>query len=128
MNKGFFASWGLIIFSALCDSYAAFIVKLKFNELGPADFTSIASATNYFFRMARSPLFLSALATFFLAPGLWFLALNRVQLSVGYPTLVGFHLLFIFIFGIFFLGEALTASKATGAVLILVSLYFLFKS
>ena len=128
MNKGFFVSWGLIILSALCDSYAAFIVKLKFNELGPVDFGSMASAWSYFLRLARSPLFLSALGTFFLAPALWFLALNRVQLSVGYPTLVGFHLIFIFIFGIFFLGEALTAQKATGVALVFLSLYFLFKS
>ena len=128
VTKDFALSWGLIILSALFDSYAAFIVKMKFNQAGPIDFSSITLLLAYFSKWLRSPLLLTALATFLLAPGLWFFALNRIDLSVGYPTLVGFHLLFVLIFGIFFLGEAFTPQKAMGVLLIVLSLYFLFKS
>lgn len=126
--KAFFLSWGLIILSALFDSYAAFVVKWKFNQMGPIDFNSTRHVFDYLSRFVQSPFLMTAVVTFCLAPGLWFFALNRVQLSVGYPTLVGFHLIFILIFGIFFLNEPLTARKATGVLLVLSSLYFLFKS
>jgi len=128
MTKNFFLSWGLIILSALFDSYAAFVVKWKFNQLGPMDLSSFGSVWAYLAKFVQSPLLMTAVVTFCLAPGLWFLALNRIELSVGYPTLVGFHLVFILIFGLFLLGEPLTMRKATGLFLILVSLYFLFKS
>ena len=121
-------SWGLIILSALFDSYAAFVVKWKFNELGPMDYKSTATVFSYLFKFIQSPLLITAIVTFCLAPGLWFFALNRVQLSVGYPTLVGFHLIFILIFGILFLGEPLTQTKTVGVFFIFLSLYFLFKS
>lgn len=127
MARNFFLSWGLIVLSALFDSYAAFVVKWKFNQLGLMDFGSLGLVGSYLAKLLSSPFFLTGLATFFLAPALWFFALNRVELSVGYPTLVGFHLLFVLIFGVFFLGEAFTASKALGVLLILTSLYFLFK-
>ena len=126
--KSFLLSWGLIILSALFDSYAAFVVKWKFNQLGPFDTSSTGSVLNYLGKFIQSPLLATAVVTFCLAPGLWFFALNRVQLSVGYPTLVGFHLIFILIFGLLFLGEPLTQTKTVGLALIFLSLFFLFKS
>ena len=128
MAKSYAASLALIIVSALFDSYAAFVVKCKFNQLGPMDFSSFGSLSGYLFKLAGSPLFWTGLATFLLAPGIWFFALNRVDLSVGYPTLVGFHLIFILIFGVFLLGEAFTLRKGVSVSLILFSLYLLYKS
>lgn len=125
--KGFILSWGLIIVSALCDSYAAFIVKVKFNELGPIDFSSLRNFMRYFWEFVKSPLLLTAAITFIVAPVLWFLALNRIDLSVGYPGLVGFHLVFIITFGLFFLGEPMTARKWAGIVLVAISFWFLYE-
>ena len=125
--KNFLLSWGLIILSALCDSYAAFIVKMKFNELGPMDFSSASNFFRYLFEFVKSPVLLTAAVTFVVAPLLWFVALNRIDLSVGYPGLVGFHLVFIMTFGIFFLGEALTIPKLLGVLLVCASFYFLQK-
>lgn len=127
MTKNYFVSLALIIISALFDSYAAFVVKWKFNELGSMDFSSFSNVMSYLLKLAQSPLFLTGLATFLLAPGIWFFALNRVDLSVGYPTLVGFHLIFVLIFGVFFLGEAFTLKKGLSVGLILFSLYLLFE-
>jgi multidrug transporter EmrE-like cation transporter len=126
--KVFLMSYGLIFLSALFDSYAAFIVKTKFNELGHFDFTSFRSFFGYIFNLLKSPLLVSAVIAFVAAPGMWFLALNRMDLSVGYPILVGFHLLFVFIFGIFFLNEGLTMNKMIGSGLVVLSLYFFYKN
>ncbi len=117
--------WLLIICSALFDSYAAFIVKMKFNELGPMPLHSFSAFMEYMLKFLKNPLLATALVTFVAAPGLWFLALNRVNLSVGYPTLVAFHLLFVLIFGLCCLGEVLTVNRMIGIALIALSLYFL---
>ncbi|MES2681005.1 MAG: EamA family transporter [Bacteroidota bacterium] len=126
--KAFLLTYGLIFCSALFDSYAAFIVKTKFNELGHLDFTSARSFFAYIFNLLKSPLLLSAVVAFVAAPGLWFLALNRLDLSVGYPILVGFHLLFVLIFGVFLLNEVLSVNKIIGTGLIFLSLYFFYKN
>jgi multidrug transporter EmrE-like cation transporter len=125
--KDLIFSWGLIFLSALCDSYAAFIVKTQFNKLGKIDFSSFKSVLKYLYIFFQNPILFTALLTFFAAPALWFVALNRIDLSVGYPVLVGFHLVFVLVFGILFLGEGMTVNKAIGCVLILLSLYFFYK-
>lgn len=126
--KAFLLTYGLIFFSALFDSYAAFIVKTKFNELGHLDFSSARGFFSYIFNLLKSPLLLSAVVAFVAAPGLWFLALNRLDLSIGYPILVGFHLLFVLIFGVFLLNEGITVNKMIGTGLVVASLYFFYKN
>lgn len=113
-----FSSWGFIILSALCDSFAAFIVKSRFNELGKINYGSIGSIISYLSNFVRSPILLLAVISFVIAPVLWFFALNRVEVSVGYPALVVFHLIFITFFALVFLGEALTFPKIIGMLLI----------
>jgi len=125
--KNFLLSWGLIILSALCDSYAAFIVKMRFNELGPMDLSSFSNFFRYLLEFVKSPVLLTATLTFVAAPFLWFVALNRIDLSVAYPGLVGFHLVFIMTFGIFFLAEPVTVRKLIGVLLAAASFYFLQK-
>jgi multidrug transporter EmrE-like cation transporter len=124
--RQFLAGWGMIFISALCDSLTAFIVKRRFNELGPMDLGSVAAVVGYGLTFLRSPLVVFALVIFFLAPALWFVALNRIDLSVGYPALVGFHLLFICFLGVLFLGEPMTARKLFAVVMILASIVLLY--
>lgn len=120
-------SWGLIFFSALLDSYAAYVVKYKFNELGEIDFSSFASFFNYVKEFFKSPLLISGIVAFACAPGMWFIALNKIDLSIGYPVLVCFHLVFVLISGIILLGEEMNLNKIIGSILILASLYFFYK-
>lgn len=126
--KAFIITYGLIFFSALFDSYAAFIVKTKFNELGHLDMSSFKSFFTYIFTLLKSPLLLSAVVAFVAAPGLWFLALNRLDLSIGYPVLVGFHLLFVMVFGVLLLNEGMSMNKLIGTFFVVVSLYFFYKN
>ncbi len=125
MNK-FLLGWGLIFISALLDSYAAFMVKTQFNKMGAINFSSFSAFFDYLFTFFSSPLLVSALIAFVCAPGIWFIALNKIDLSVGYPILVAFHLLFVLFFGVFFLHELMTLKKCIGAVLVLASLYFFY--
>jgi multidrug transporter EmrE-like cation transporter len=126
--KNFLFSWGLIFLSALFDSYAAFIVKTQFNKLGKISFDNIDSVTGYMTNFLKNPILLTAIITFFAAPALWFVALNRIDLSIGYPILVSFHLIFVLIFGILFLNEVMTINKIIGCLLVLSSLYFFYKN
>ena len=125
--KYFFSTWGLIVLSALLDSYAAYIVKTKFNQMGHIDFSSVSAFLTYMWTFIKSPILLSALVAFVSAPGLWFLALNKIDLSIGYPILVVFHLFFVLVFGVFLLDEGFTTNKAIGTLFIFVSLYFFYK-
>ena len=126
--KEFLSSWGLVFLSALFDSYAAFIVKRQFNTLGKIDFSSFNSFFEYILLFFKNPLLITALITFLCAPGLWFIALNKLDLSIAYPVLVVFHLIFILLAGILLLGEGLSLNKAIGCSLILISLYFFYKN
>jgi len=124
--KLFLFSWGLVILSAVCDSYAAFIVKLKLNEFSLGNLGLLDLVTSFLGKVAGSPLLISAGVAFVLAPFLWFLGLSRLELSAAYPANVIMHLLLIFLFSTLFLGEMVTAKKLAGACLLLFSLYLFF--
>ena len=117
-------SWGLVFLSALCDSYAAYVVKHKFNDQGEIDWRSLAAILSYMWEFLCSPLLLTAVITFVAAPALWFVALNSLDLSVAYPVLVALHLVLVMLTGAFLLGEDVNAYKVVGTVLLLVSLGF----
>jgi len=55
------------------------------------------------------------------------MALNRIDLSIGYPILVGFHLVFVLLFGVFALNEGMSWNKLIGVLLVGLSLYFFYK-
>jgi multidrug transporter EmrE-like cation transporter len=127
-NKTIWLTWGIVVLSALFDSYAAFIVKGQFNNLGKINFSSISSVFDYLLIFLKNPILLSAAITFLLAPALWFLALNRLDLSLAYPILVGFHLIFVLFFGVLFLNEPFNLNKILGSICIFISLIFFYKS
>lgn len=126
--KEFFFSWGLVFLSAFFDSYAAYIVKTQFNKLGKIDFSSFKSIIEYLLTFFQNPILLTAVITFAAAPALWFVALNRLDLSLAYPVLVGLHLGFVLFFGVYFLGEGMSVNKGIGCGLVLLSLLFFYKS
>jgi multidrug transporter EmrE-like cation transporter len=121
-------SWGLVVLSAVFDSYAAYVVKHKFNLQGEIDWSSIRSVIDYLWVFVKSPLLLTAVVTFVAAPALWFVALNRLDLSIAYPVLVSLHLLLVMFVGALLLGESFHPNKIIGTLLIFLSLYFFHKS
>lgn len=125
--KSFNPSWYLVFAAALFESYAAFVVKSRFNELGKINYSSFGSVVEYLIPFVKSPLLLSAVMFYVLAPAMWFWALSRLDLSSAYPILVAAHLFFVLLFGVCFLGEGLTPNKMFGTLLLVVSIYFFYR-
>ena len=126
--KEFMLSWGFIVISSVMDAYAATVVKMRFNELGKMDLSSPKVFINYILNFLNSPLVIIAVIAFLVAPFLWFIALNRVQLSIGYPVIQALHLLFVLIFSIWFVHEEINTNKIIGVICIGLSLYFFYKA
>lgn len=122
-----FLPWLLIFLAALFDSYASYVVKYKFNELGEIKLDSLSSILSYLRILLLSPFFWSGLIFFILAPVMWFFALNRIDLSIGYPALVCFHLIFVYLMSFFLLGEEFNYFKVSGVVLLLISILLFYK-
>ena len=127
MTSHAYFPWVLIILSALFDTYASYVVKYKFNELGEIKLNSFSSFFSYAKVLIQSPFFLSAVVVFILAPFLWFIALNKIQLSIGYPALVCFHLLFVYLISYFLLNELFNIYKVIGAIFLLLSIFLFYK-
>ena len=126
--KDFFLSWGLIIVAAFFNSYASFVVKLRFNQLGKIEISSLGKTVRYLFTFLKSPIVLSAVVTFILSPLFWFAALNKIDLSVAIPVQFSLHLLLALTFSSFFLKENVDIKKIAGVICLAVSLFFLYKS
>ena len=118
--------WLLIFYAAVADCYAAYVIKLKFNELGAIDFSTSGSMLDYTFKLLGSGMFVSAICAYAMAPLLAFVALSKLELSVFYPVSIIFHMVFIVLLA-GLLGEVISLYKIIGIVLIIISLYFLFK-
>ena len=120
-------SYGLIILSAFLDSFAAYVVKVRFGQVERIDFSSVKAFLKWMLIFLENPLMILALIGFVIAPGLWFLALNKIQLSVGYLFLVAFHVAFIMILSVGYLGEPLTIRKTIAALLLLMSIFLVYE-
>ena len=126
MSNSFFP-WFLIFLAALFDSYASYVVKYKFNEMGEIKVNSLHSIIAYLRPLLQSPFFLSGVLLFILAPVLWFFALNKIELSLGYPVLVSFHLIFVYLISFLLLNESINLYKVFGAILLLFSIFLFYK-
>ena len=120
-------SYGLIILSAFLDSLAGCIVKARYGQVDRIDFSSVKAFLKWMLIFLENPLMILALIGFVIAPGLWFLALNKIQLSVGYLFLVAFHVAFIMILSVGYLGEPLTIRKTIAALLLLMSIFLVYE-
>ena len=121
-------SWGMLVVSVFFNVYGIFVIKMRFNEQGPIQLDSVRSVVHYFFILMKSPLVVSGLVLFFVAPFLFAVALSRMQISVAYPAQIGLNFLFLIILAMLFLGEHLTVPKAVGIILIFAGIYFLNKT
>ena len=122
-----FLPWFLIFLAALFDSYASYVVKYKFNEMGDIKLNSFHSIISYLRPLLLSPFFLSGIFLFILAPILWFFALNKIDLSVGYPVLVTFHLIFVYLLSFLLLAENFNLYKLFGSILLIISVFLFYK-
>ena len=125
--KDFFLSWGMLFFGVLLNVFGIYLVKMKINTLGNVQLDSIAAVINYFFTLIRIPLVIIGGVAVLIAPLSYAIALSRMQLSVAYPVSVALNCLILIPLTVIFLGEGFNLNKAIGIVLILLSLYLLYK-
>ena len=52
----FLSTWGMIFFAALIDVIGAFVVKIKINQLGSVNYSSLYNVFEYLFMLAKFPL------------------------------------------------------------------------
>ena len=123
--KAFLLSWGLLVLSAAANAYGAFVIKLGLNRQGPLPLDSFGQAALYFLRLLRSPLVLSGLALFFLAPLIFAAALSRMEVSVAQPAQVGMNFVFLMLCAAYFLRERITPRKAAGVAMVAAALFLL---
>jgi len=125
--KNLFLSWGMLFLGVAFNAYGIFVIKHRLNDLGEIQLSSIRIVIDYFIVLLKSPLVISGVVLFFLAPFLSAVALSRMQISVAYPAQVGLNFTFLLLLAFIFLGEALTINKIIAISLVICSIYFLYK-
>ena len=127
-RQNFILSWLLIAGTSFFDTFAVTIIKIRLMETGMLDHFAIHEILEFGLIFLSSPLTVIAIIAFFLGPFCWFLALNRIHLSIGYPLLVIMHFLFIIIFSTIFLDEKIDQKKFIAMICIVISLFFFFRA
>ncbi|MBI5523542.1 MAG: EamA family transporter [Desulfarculus sp.] len=123
--ENFLLSWGVLVLSALANAYGAFVIKLGLNRQGPLPTGSVGGVILYFLGLLKSPLVISGVASFFLAPVLFSAALSRMEVSVAQPAMVGMNFAFLMVCAALFLGERITPRKLVGVAMVVAALFLL---
>ncbi len=126
-SKDLFLSWGMLLMGVLANVAGIYLVKMRMNELGGIQVSSVKVVVDYFLMFIRSPLATLGVVLFLLAPLPYAIAVSRMELSVAYPLSIALSCLILAPLTIIFFGEALTLNKAVAIVMIIASLYFLYK-
>lgn len=124
--KSLRSAWGLLMVSAIIETLAITIIKVRFNSIGEIDFSTFPLFADYlrrFFQWLPAGI---AIGTLMVSPLLPFIALSRLQLNIAYPVLAALHLFFVEIYSHLLLHEPAGIKKALGLCCILVSLFFFY--
>ncbi|MFA6078139.1 MAG: hypothetical protein WC779_00110 [Candidatus Omnitrophota bacterium] len=126
-SKDIFLSWGMLFIGVIMNVMGMYFIKMKMNELGGMQVSSVKVLADYFLMFMRSPLAVVGVALFLLAPLPYAVAVSRMELSVAYPLSIALSCLIIVPLTFIFFGESVTANKVIAIFMILGSLYFLYK-
>ena len=125
--RDFFLSWGMLIIGVFANVMGMYLVKMKMNELGGIEVSSLRMVVTYFLALARSPLAVIGAIIFLIAPLPYAIAISRMELSVAYPLSIALSCLILLPLTFIFFGESVTFNKVAATAMILASLYFLYK-
>lgn len=126
-NRGSGLAFAMLVTGVALNAAGALLVKLKMNELGAWQPTSVRMALGYFGLLFRSPLASAGAALFCLAPVFLAVAVSRMALSTAYPIILVLNMILVMALGVFFLGESITWTKFCGIALALASIYLLYE-
>ena len=101
-----------------------FLIKFGVNRLGDLSATGLRGFLTGAF---ISPFIIAGLGLYAFSAVLWVILLSKLDLSVAYPALsLGYVL--ILLVSILFLGEQVSLVRFAGVFLIMVGIFFLFRS
>ena len=122
----FLKTWGLVLIAAFLDVLAILIIKIRLNQLGPINYESFSSISNYILDILKTPqTFLSAIFLV-ITPMFFGFALSRMNLSLVYPVLIGLTTIFMLIASTMFLKEIVTIKKLLGVLIILIGMFLTY--
>lgn len=127
MMKELLMSWGMLVLSVVMNAYGAFIIKMRLNQLGAFQMTTLKNAFVYFFDLFKTPLALTAAVLFTASPFLFAIALSRMPITLAYPVQIGLNFVIVVLLALIFLGEQLTWVKCLGILLVFVGIFLLNK-
>jgi multidrug transporter EmrE-like cation transporter len=125
--KVFFMSWGMLLIGVVMNVFGTAVIKSKMNLLGQIDFSSFAGFFGYFFSLARYPSAFFGIVAVLVAPVPLAVALSRMQVSVALPMATALNFLVLIPLSILYLGESFTLNKSIAIVLIVASIWLLYK-
>jgi drug/metabolite transporter (DMT)-like permease len=105
---------------------AQLLLKLGMKEIGTGN-GMFSNGVISLFQVIFSPLVFSGLVVYGLSTIAWLWVLSKVDLSIAYPFL-GISFIFTLLFGIFLLGEALSAYKLIGTMMIVIGCFLVARS
>jgi len=125
--KNFFLSWGMLIIGVIMNVMGMYLVKMKMNEIGIMEVSSFKVVLNYFLMLIKSPFAVAGIVLFLVAPLPYAISISRLELSLAYPLSIALSCLIILPLTFIFFGESITFNKIAAVVMILISVYFLYK-
>jgi len=125
--KSLFLTWGMILAGVVTNVLGMYLIKMKMNDLGAIQVTSLGSVIQYFFMLAKSAAAMTGFVLFMIAPVPFAIALSRMELSTAYPLSIALSCLMVVPITALFFGETIGANKVIAIVMIITSLYFLYK-
>lgn len=125
--RDIFLSWGMLLIGVFTNVTGMYLVKMKMNELGGIEVSSLKAVLGYFLIFARSPLAVIGVILFLIAPLPYAIAVSRMELSLVYPLSIALSCLIIVPLTFIFFGESVTLNKIVAIAMILGSLYFLYR-
>jgi multidrug transporter EmrE-like cation transporter len=121
-------TWGMIFSYVILNSAGALLIKQKLFQIGEFSSENLATSWRFFVSLFSSLQVWGGLLAIFISALAWIIALSKMELSVAYPVAIGLNFLIIMTFSVLVNGEPLTVNKMVGVGLIMVSLFFLFRS
>jgi multidrug transporter EmrE-like cation transporter len=114
------SAYAAVALTVVLTVYGQLVVKWQTSKLGEFPDAS-GERWRYLGDFFINPWIISVLALFAVAAACWVVAVSKLDLSRAYPFLSASFVLVLFGSAIFF-GEAITATKVTGALLIVAGL------
>jgi multidrug transporter EmrE-like cation transporter len=118
----------MILAGVITNVLGMYLIKMKMNALGAMDVSSFKPAIGYFFALAKSPVALTGVVLFMIAPVPFAIALSRMELSTAYPLSIAMSCLIIVPLTFVFFGEGVSPNKIVAILMIIASLYFMYRT